>query len=236
MKLLKTGLEKMDMERKEECMAITAKEFFDIWKEVCGENETEKELLEAWKPNSVKSYTEKVLGRNNQDSVLMKVLNKLKEKGDYDIHQEYYACDAVFYNKKEHLISNVPDGFGKKRNRGLNAVWLKGIAIHFEHENDINFSWQEITQLLVIPGKELNVLVTYPEFSITNNTEKEKELLQNYEKLLNLEDEEETENETESQNPKILLIFGYKEKVNDKDKIIWHGFYYTGKENWQSFL
>ena len=51
-------------------------------------------------------------------------------------------------------------------------------------------------------------------------------LLGNYEKLLTLKAGEEAGKKTESRNPKILLILGYKDKENGEDKIIWHGFYY----------
>ena len=139
----------MDMGHKEECMAITAKEFFNIWKEVCESETTEKELLRAWSKGPVASYSEVVLGRKNVNSIVVEVLKLLNKKINdrYDIHQEYYSCDVAFY-EKDKMLEKVDEVFGKKRNRGLNSVWLKEISIHMEHENDISFSWQEITEYI----------------------------------------------------------------------------------------
>ena len=176
---------------------ITEEKFFDIWKKVCKGKESE--LVKAWDKGG-KKYSDVVLGHENSESVVCGIKNGLT---GYDLQQEYYSCDVVYY-KDEDFIEQNPL---KKRNRktpgNINGVWLTTIRIHLEHENDINTSWQEIAQLSVIPGCELNVLVTYPEFDDYKDLSR---ILDKYAKLL-----------ANRNTMKLLVVFGFlKEEVEKK--------------------
>lgn len=107
------------------------------------------------------------MGPQNPNSIL----GKLKDEIHLSIYQEYYSCDAIFFNedkclKKEEIqdflsdeVINAPSPF--------NQCWVKEIEIHLGHENNIKNSWQEIMQFCVIPGK-INVLITYPNHAEEN--------------------------------------------------------------------
>ena len=95
---------------------------------------------------------------------------------------EYYNCDVVFYDKNN-MLSTVPSIFTKSQT-SLKSVWLKEISIHLEHENEIKNSWQEIIQIMNFPGKELNILITYPKNHYLGNNE-EKEVLNGYKDIIN---------------------------------------------------
>ena len=99
----------------------------------------------------------------------------------------------------------LPNGNDKK----ISGTWLKQIEIHLEHENKALSSWQELLQLLVVPGKELNVLVTYPDKSDEDTVKKA------YESILK---------DIDVTTP-LLVIFGYSD---DNGKTIdWKGFVYN---------
>ena len=68
---------------------ITEYEFFKIWKDTCKDKETD--LVDAWNKN----YTNVILGRNNSESIMNKIKEKLNniggQKSDdvWELHQEY---------------------------------------------------------------------------------------------------------------------------------------------------
>ena len=153
---------------------LTARDFFSIWKTVCSEPVTEDELKRLWYDGTASEYSRAVLGRSNSNSVVQKIKAEINRRckspeGIYDLHQEYYGCDAVYYDKSEDRLHEDPlrkiwaKDAGRKSPSELNAVWLRKVRIHLEHENDIKASWQEIAQFCVVPGRDLNVLVTYPD-------------------------------------------------------------------------
>lgn len=172
------------------CNKINCRDFFAYWEQICTENESE--IIDAWESGSWGKYTDVILGKANNSSILVQIQQKID---NIDFYQEYYSCDAVFFYPEDCLerkdlekilppiADDVPPTFA--------GTWLKKIRIHFEHENDIKTSWHEIIQICNIPG-ELNVLVTYP-----NNDEK-RETLRCYERILSSTDF----------TKRLLVIFG----------------------------
>ena len=134
------------------------------------------------------------------------------------LHQEYYGCDAVYYLEDKDRVREDPLKPILKKNSlctsssKLAAVWLKKIRIHLEHENDINDSWQEIAQFCVIPGCELNVLVTYPD----DNEKQIQQILKVYADMLN---------QSYFDAP-VLVIFGFLSGGTIK----WQGYKFDGKK------
>ncbi len=194
---------------------ITEERFFEFWKEVCKDKKTD--LVKAWKSTG-KRYTEVVLGKDNSESVVCKIKSNLNN--EYDLQQEYYSCDVVYYKNGDYLDENPINATNPKKRRTpeeINGVWLKTIRIHLEHENDIKNSWQEITQLCVMPGRELNVLVTYP-----NEKDDSKNIINAYKSIL-------SENDScKGDFFHLLIIFGF---LNDQqDGIEWKGWKWNGTE------
>lgn len=186
---------------------INELELFNAWKGTCERTEIQKLLLSRW--NSKRSdYSDVIFqGTENEKSVLDGVLNSLNIKGLY-FCPEYYHCDAAFYYDENRVKSNP---FSKSQYpRGLNETWISKIEIHFEHENVIHDSWEEIIQLQNIPG-ELNVLVTYPE---EDSEENRKKILDIYLKNIS------------NRDSRFLIIFGQKKS---ECQIDWIG-YKLGKE------
>ena len=187
---------------------ITEYEFFKIWKDTCKDKETD--LVDAWNKN----YTNVILGRNNSESIMNKIKEKLNniggQKSDdvWELHQEYYSSDVIFYREEnrinENPFSKINSEWGKSPSR-FSGVYLKHIDIHLEHENNIKKSWEEIIQLQNVPG-DLNVLVTYP------MTEKDNEITQVSESLAQI-----IFNKNEFH---LLVIFGNK----DNTQINWQGY------------
>lgn len=198
---------------------ISEERFFEIWKKVCKDKESE--LVKAWKSTG-KEYTDVVLGRNNSESVICKIKSKLCN-GEYDLQQEYYSCDVVYYKDNDCVTENPINKTNSKTIRktpgDVNGVWLKKIRIHLEHENDIKNSWQEITQLCVMPGRELNVLVTYP-----NNEGDSKNIINAYKSILSGNDS------CKSDSFHLLVIFGFLEGTSGKKSIEWKGWKWDGTE------
>lgn len=195
---------------------ITEEKFFDIWKKVCKDKESE--LVDAWKSTG-KRYTEVVLGKDNSESVVCKVKSKINND-EYDLQQEYYSCDVVYYKNGDYIDRNPIKATSERRTPGeINGVWLKTIRIHLEHENDIKNSWQEITQLCVMPGRELNVLVTYP-----NNEGDSKNIINAYKSILSGNDS------CKSDSFHLLVIFGFLEGTSGKKSIEWKGWKWDGTE------
>ena len=189
---------------------ITEERFFEIWKKVCKDKESE--LVKAWNKDR-KEYSNVVLGHGNSGSVVCGIKNKLT---GYDLQQEYYFCDVVYYKNGDCMDRNPIKATPERRTPGeINEVWLKTIRIHLEHENDIENSWQEITQLCVMPGRELNVLVTYP-----NEKDDSQNIINAYKSIL-------SENDScKGDFFHLLIIFGF---LNDqKDDIEWKGWKWNG--------
>lgn len=192
-------------------MDITEEDFLKTWKAVCKENE--QLLVNNWN----KDYTNVILGKNNQDSIVVKIKDRLKSKFEsIDIHQEYYSCDVVFYEeqdmvKREDLkISNAP--------LNLKGVYLKSLPIHFEHENLISDSWKEIVQFQNIPGK-LNVLVTYPKNRDGEYQEEINKIIDRYKNVL-ADDLKSKQDASDKEKIRILVIFG----VLKESSINWYGY------------
>ena len=188
---------------------MDCKLFFELWKQTCYEKKTE--ICGAWDSGSYSEYTKVILGKTNNKSVLVELTTKLNEyENKVDFYQEYYSCDAVFFKEentvKENEIANLLgiDMNKKKAPSTFNQTWIKQIQIHFEHENNIKSSWQEIMQFCAIPG-ELNVLVTYP-----NDEDEKKTAIQTYEKLI-----------SGSKLKNLLVIFGTHPNEN---VINWEGY------------
>lgn len=128
---------------------IPEEEFFKIWKDTCSKKE---ELLKTWNKN----YTNVILGRNNPVSIMNQIKEELNKKGgqksdeetndEWNIHQEYYSSDVVFYKKynmlEENPFSEIKCKWGKSPS-GFSGVYLKHIDIHLEHENNIKKSWKK---------------------------------------------------------------------------------------------
>lgn len=181
---------------------MTEEEFFLAWKRTCEKDKIQDSLLSRW--NSVKAdYSDVIfLGVDENKSVLDELCKELQVE---KLHfcPEYYHCDAAFYIEDTRLKTNP---FSKPKNtRGLNSTWLKQILVHFEHENNIDDSWEEIIQLQNIPG-ELNVLVTYPEENTEEDRNKKLEVYYN---------------EIANKDLKFLIIFGQKKS---NTKIEWFGY------------
>ena len=116
-------------------MDIDCNKLFKIWEKIC--NDSKKKIIDAWDSGSWSSYTETIMGPQNPNSIL----GKLKDEIHLSIYQEYYSCDAIFFNedkclKKEEIqdflsdeVINAPSPF--------NQCWVKEIEIHLEHENNI---------------------------------------------------------------------------------------------------
>ncbi len=168
---------------------------FKSWTKVCKQNE--KKLLLAWLPHSDSEYTVAIL----------KVLDSLKKEfqvndEDWELHNEYYKCDAVYYDKKDSITLPKLSMFKKK-----GGVFLRHILVHLEHENEIRTSWEEIFQFCAFSA-DLNVLVTYPK------SEKDIETLKTeYAKILSTVD---------FYPKKLLIILGIK--IENPEKIKWFGF------------
>lgn len=191
---------------------ISEERFFEIWKKVCKEKEAD--LVKAWE--DWKKYSDVVLGHGNSESVVCGIKNGLTE---YELQQEYYSCDVVYYSDKDFIKQNPLSRYNQKSPRDINCVWLKTIRIHLEHENDIKNSWQEITQLCVMPGRELNVLVTYP-----NNEGDSKNIINAYKSILSGNDS------CKSDSFHLLVIFGFLEGTSGKKSIEWKGWKWNGTE------
>ena len=193
---------------------MTSKDFFQYW--IKAYEIKKNEICSAWDSGSWKKYTDVLSGSSNSDSVLVEVNKQIKQKHpNYDFYQEYYSCDAVFYDKDDILSEEIVNNLmrRKRTNAPGNAegTWIKSIKIHFEHENNIKTSWQEIIQFCIIPG-ELNVLITYPDETDDANI-----AITCYQDILN----------QANFKKDVLIVFGTHKK-NSKD-IVWTG--YTYKKN-----
>lgn len=187
--------------------------FFEKWKTAC-EGKKENDLVTNWKDTNMYSYLilgEKGLKKKNLKNIERKindlsdkksVVESIKEsfKGSVDLHQEYYSADVVYYSEN--------DNVSKK------SVLLNHIVIHLEHENIIDKSLEEIAQLQIIPG-DLNVLVTYPNYSSKDN--KIQDQLNNYEESMN-----------EKFDKKLLIIFGFLNTTNNT--VTWIGYKFNKAE------
>ena len=120
---------------------ITPELFFNLWNIVCKDKESD--LVKRW-TGTGKEYSNHILGRDNKESVIYEINKKLEEKEFlYEIHQEYYGCDVVFYNKEDLIQKNpLKCNTMKKTPAGIDGVWLKNIRIHLEHENNIRTSFR----------------------------------------------------------------------------------------------
>ena len=191
-------------------MSINPEMFFGVWKKSCLENETL--INDNW--DNKTERTKIMIGRHNPLSVLetcKKKINNYESSKQYELHGEYYQADAVFYDSNNRVYPK-PRQFGKITTCDKNAVWLREILVHLEHENNVKTSWQELTQLLVLPGIELNVLISYSE-----KEEQEIDFLNGYLEILN------EVSVKEKYYEKLLIIYGCKEN----NQIFWHGYKYS---------
>ena len=185
---------------------ISEEDFFAKWKEACNGG-IEKLLIENWNKAPIYSFLilgEKGIKRNIFDAIgrdikdlygKKSVVEKIKESlgPGFDLHQEYYSADVVYYRKENNISEK--------------SVWLNHIDIHLEHENVIEKSLEEIAQLQTLPG-DLNVLVTYPNWG--NDSDKVKNLLKDYADKIN-----------KKFDKKLLVVFGFLEDGNKS--IYWEG-------------
>lgn len=174
------------------------KKFFEIWKKACEESKTI--LSNNWY-NGSKAYTCAVLCENNNESVISRIKQQIKTFG-YEVYQEYYHCDVVFY-KDAYRVKEITPWISKNGSKKISGTWLRQIEIHLEHENDSKKSWEELTQLLVLPGKKLNVLVTYPDKKDDNTVKKA------YENIL----------QSVAVTTPLLVIFGYSAGKEKKHRM-----------------
>jgi len=158
--------------------------FFTTWKEVC---ESQVDLLfKNW--SNPRTYSSIILDMDNS------VLDQISKKLCINYYREYYSLDAVFYDESD-LVPDRPE----------NTTWLRRIRIAFEHENNIDGIYQEISHLL-ITNCDLRVLVTYPNVD-------EKVHLKYIQDLMI--------GSNSSSSIPILVIFGWKEENN---YILWEGY------------
>lgn len=198
----------MDNENKSEI--VTADDFFDIWKEVC--KEKNDELVDAWNSPASK-YTDVIFRNENCVAErLKKELPTTSTSYAWELQEEYYNCDAVYYLEPDDRILSEPPVNSNlqkekqskgKQPKGLSGVWLKRVRIHLEHENNISSSWREISQLQTFAG-ELKVLVTYPQYK-----KDIKKVLAGYKEII-----------TKKDDIKLLVIFGFLEDQTIK----WKGY------------
>ena len=132
---------------------MKCEEFFVYWQQVCEENKAD--ICKAWDNGLYSEYTDVILGRCNNESVITKLHQKIKET--YEVYQEYYLCDVIFFKNEDKLkMDDIKDLVDIQNNNTpsiFNQTWVKKIAIHLEHENTLKNSWQEIMQVLVIFGE-----------------------------------------------------------------------------------
>lgn len=189
---------------------MKCEEFFVYWQQVCEENKAD--ICKAWDNGTYSEYTDVILGRCNNESVITKLHQKIKET--YEVYQEYYSCDVIFFKNEDKLkMDDIKDLVDIQNNNTpsiFNQTWVKKIAIHLEHENTLKNSWHEIMQFCVIPG-DLNVLITYP------NTDKDiNGALHCYEKIL------------DSKEMQVLVIFG--EHTKGTLELSWKGYTWDSKD------
>lgn len=171
-------------------------------------------MVEAWGKNASK-YTDAIFKDDNCVAEYLKCKLPKPTNGAWELQEEYYNCDAVYYLEPDDRILSKPPVNSNpqkekqskgKQPKGLSGVWLKKIRIHLEHENNISSSWREISQLQTFAG-ELKVLVTYPDCDATDN-EKTKEILDAYKEIIKGDD------------INLLVIFGFL----DNKTIKWEGY------------
>ena len=130
-------------------MKISHKKFFDVWCQIC-KNE-EKVLLNNWYRRPKK--TNIIL--KNKNCITSQIAKQL----DLEVFNEYYYHDAVFYIKSD-IVKEYPKNKTWKETGGC---FLTTFQVAFEHENIITGKtggWQEICHLLTT-NSELKVLVGY---------------------------------------------------------------------------
>lgn len=169
---------------------LTHETFFQCWKDVCSANE--QELIANW--NNSAAYTKCILA-DKKDGIINIIA---KELGKF-AYFEYYSIDAVLYDKDDFI-----DG---KRLKGPRAEYfLKRIQLAFEHENDPNTIYKEISHLLTTNASH-RVLVTY---SCTPDPEDMKSHI-----------EKQADN-TSDIDTEILVIVGFADK--EIKQINWNGY------------
>ena len=120
---------------------ITAKEFFNKWKDVV--KQRQKILENNWRNNAL--FTNEIINKDN--SVIEEIATEL---GLLSYTSNYYSIDTILYSKED-LVPKINE----------NTYWFKEIKVAFEHENryDKNL-YQEVSHLL-ITRCDMRVLVSY---------------------------------------------------------------------------
>jgi hypothetical protein len=121
--------------------SIAASQFYKAWLQVV--NEMKSQLVSDWR--NPKRFTNLI--KSSEGCVVEQISNKLNKRCYAD---DYYSIDAVLYCDEDR-VSGMPEG----------SIWLTGMSVAFEHENDIRGIYREISHLLLM-NADLRVLVTYP--------------------------------------------------------------------------
>ena len=180
---------------------ITARQFYQAWLEVIGNNQ---EKIQQY-CHSKRDYTKLAISDN--DSLIIQVAEKL---GLSCYNADYYSLDSVLYHE-QHRIKKGNDKYH----------YLSHICVAFEHENCF-FSglFQEVAHLLITLS-QLKVLVSYP-----NSFEEKKvnqELVELHSIIAQTPDSDQI-----SKKENFLLILGYNYKQDSKDS--WKGLVFTTEE------
>jgi hypothetical protein len=181
---------------------ITSEAFFNAWVQTAKNRESL--LKKIWREKT--NFTNQVKGSDS--SIMKEIADKL---GLLCYHGDYYCIDTVLY-KKEDLALGPKAG----------NYWLRDMRVAFEHENDFNGVYQEISHLL-LTNCDLKVLVTYPNNEFEDEAQYLHEIIEGNRMSKVLSDEE-----------SFLIIIG------SEGDLFWEGYVYKesgyNKMGWKQLV
>lgn len=196
---------------------MNAKDFIRIWEEFIFEISKKEDVFSKYQDDS--EWTKLVLGENRGNSSISSTLgNFIRQKSCLEYRTEDSKIDIAFGNKNDNF-SGI-----KSYNKNESVInesnfYPKDYPLLIEHENKIEYCWQEMMKLTYLRAK-LKVLITYNWFK---DDGKRIDLIKdNFGKII----EQANSDIQEDIQTEYLLIVGHC----IKDEIHWHNFIFNFNE------